>query len=157
MYPISIETLSGSNASMNSAGTTSARKNSIKPAGFIYFPRIILPLVKTFAGKLPNRRRIEKVVKKLNGLPPKYIRIFALREMKRILGDNDVYKFIVGKFGELTVSARHYMDLLEEADKVYPKYIGRWSEVVRRGIGPDVESGDVIVLVPKKEETDRRL
>jgi len=32
--------------------------------------------------------------------------------MRRVLGDSDVYRFIVGKFGELTVSARHYMDLL---------------------------------------------
>ncbi len=43
--------------------------------------------------------------------------------MKKVLGDSDTYKFIVGKFGGLTVSARHYMDLLEEAVSIYPKYL----------------------------------
>jgi len=58
------------------------------------------------------------------GLPTaKARRTFALREMRRVLGDSDVYRFIVGKFGELTVSARHYMDLLREADQVYLKYV----------------------------------
>ncbi len=106
------------------------KEDQVKPAAFMYFPRVLLPLINTFAGKLPGRRRIEKVTKKWGCLAPKYARIFALREMKRVIGDNDVYRFIVGKFGELTVSARHYMDLLEEADKVYPKYVERWLEIV---------------------------
>lgn len=54
------------------------KEDSVKPAAFMYFPRYILTLIRTFAGKLPNRRRIEKVVKKLEGLPPKYIRVFAI-------------------------------------------------------------------------------
>ncbi len=110
------------------------KENQIKPVGFIFFPRYILTLVKTFAGKLPNRRRIEKIVKKWNCLAPKYVRIFALREMKKVIGDNDVYRFIVGKFGELTVSARHYMDLLSEADRIYPKYVERWLEIMNKAL-----------------------
>ncbi len=54
--------------------------------------------------------------------------------MKRVIGDNDVDRFITGKFGELTVSARHYMDLLSEADKAYPQYVGRWLEIVSRAL-----------------------
>ena len=41
--------------------------------------------------------------------------------MLNTLGDNDVTRFILSKFGELTVSARHYRDLLIETDKIYPK------------------------------------
>lgn len=110
------------------------KENDIKPAAFTYFPRVLLPLVKTFAGKLPNRRRIEKITKKWGCLPPKNIRIFALREMKKVIGDNDTFRFITGKFGELTVSARHYMDLLEEADKTYPQYVNRWLEIVNKAL-----------------------
>ena len=54
---------------------------------------------------------------------PKYIRTYALRQMLNTLGGNDVTRFILGKFGELTVSARHYRDLLKEADKSYPVYV----------------------------------
>lgn len=34
----------------------------------------------------------------------------------------------MGEFGELTVSARHYRDLLEEADKIYSNYIAYLKE-----------------------------
>ena len=64
------------------------------------------------------------------GYPAKYVRIFAMREILNTLGDNDVTKFILSKFGELLVSARHYRDLLQEADRIYPKYIDRWLEIV---------------------------
>ena len=53
---------------------------------------------------------------------PSTIRTFALREMKRILGEDNVYRFIVGKFGEITILGRHYLDLLEEADLKYLDY-----------------------------------
>jgi len=99
------------------------KEREIKPAGFMFFPKALLPLIEDYREKLPNKRRVEKVaIEKLSLLPPSLIRTFALREMKRVLGDNDVYRFIVGKFGELTVSARHYLDLLEEADSSYPDY-----------------------------------
>ena len=41
-------------------------------------------------------------------------------EIIAVLGDNDVTRFILSKFGELNVSARHYRDQLEEADKSCP-------------------------------------
>ena len=110
------------------------KESDIKPVAFMYFPRPLLPLIRAFVGKLPNRRRIEKVVNKWNCLAPKYIRVFTLREMKRVIGDNDTFRYITGKFGELTVSARHYMDLLEEADKLYPKYVQRWLEIVNKAL-----------------------
>ena len=94
-----------------------------KPKGFMFFPRTLLPLIEEYRDKLPNKRRIEKVVARLGGLMPKYIRTYALRQMLNTLGDNDVTRFILSKFGELTVSARHYRDLLKEADQIYPKYI----------------------------------
>jgi len=99
------------------------RETDRKPAGFMFFPKYLLPVIEEYRDKLPGKRRIQKVVKRLGGLAPKYIRIYALREMKKIFGDNDTYRFIISKFGELSVSARHYMDLLEEADQVYPKYV----------------------------------
>jgi hypothetical protein len=90
----------------------------------MFFPRDLLELIEEYRDKLPSKRRIEKIViDRLKLLPPSLIRTFALREMKKALGDNDVYRFIAGKFGELSVSARHYMDLLEEADSVYVKYV----------------------------------
>ena len=99
------------------------KERDIKPVGFMFFPKALLPLIEEYRAKLPGKRRIEKVaIEKLGLLPPSLIRTFALREMKRVLGDNDIYRFIVGKFGELTVSARHYLDLIEEADSWYPGY-----------------------------------
>ena len=94
-----------------------------KPKRFMFFPRTLLPMIEKYGDKLPNKQRIEKVVARLGGLMPKYIRTYALRQMLNTLGDNDVTRFILNKFGELTVSARHYRDLLEEADKIYPEYI----------------------------------
>jgi len=91
-----------------------------KPVGFAYFPMYLLPYITKYKDKLPNCRRIEKVVTKYSGLMPKFIRIFALREMKSVFGETDVWRFITSKFGELTVSARHYLNLLEEANKAYP-------------------------------------
>ncbi len=132
------------------------KESDIKPTGFIFFPRLLLPLINTFKGKLPNRRNVYKVVKKLGGLPGKYIRIYAMREMLRVLGDNDVTKFILSKFGELTVSARHYRYLVEEADKVYPKYINRWLEIVNKAIGIQVKPGDVIVLKKYEKSSERK-
>ena len=104
-------------------------ENERKPIGFAYFPRSLLNYIVRYKDKLPSRRRIEKIVERHNGLMPKYIRIFALREMKRVFDDTDTYKFIVSKFGELTVSARHYMDLLSEADTIYPSYVNYIREV----------------------------
>ncbi len=128
------------------------REDDVKPAAFMYFPRLLIPLVKRFAGKMPNRRRIEKAAKKWGCLTPKYIRIFALREMKRVIGDNDTFRFITEKFGELTVSTRHYMDLLEEADKAYPKYVERWLEIVNEIVNKSIPlpDGDFYVLKPMK-------
>ena len=34
-----------------------------------------------------------------------------------------MWRFTTGKFGELSVSARHYRDLLAEADAIYPQYV----------------------------------
>lgn len=100
------------------------KEKDIKPAAFMFFPGDLLELIEEYRDKLPSKRRIEKIViDRLKLLPPSLIRTFALREMKKALGDNDVYRFIAGKFGELSVSARHYMDLLEEADNVYVKYV----------------------------------
>jgi intergrase/recombinase len=89
----------------------------------MFFPRQLLELIEKYRDRLPGKRRIEKVVKKNACLPPSYIRTFAMREIISALGDNDVTRFILSKFGELSVSARHYRDLLEEADQVYPKYV----------------------------------
>lgn len=94
-----------------------------KPAGFMFFPKQLPELIEKYRDKLPGKRRIEKVVKKHGCLPPSHIRTYALRLVLQALGDNDVTKFILSKFGELTVSARHYRDLLAEADRAYPKYI----------------------------------
>jgi len=93
-----------------------------KPAAFMFFPKKLLPYIDRYREKIPSKRRIEKVIKKLGGLMPSTIRTFALREMKRILGEDNTYRFITGKFGEITVLGRYYLDLLEEADLKYPRY-----------------------------------
>ncbi len=108
------------------------KEHDVKPVGFIFFSRLLLPLVKTYVGRLPNRKSIYKAVKRREGLPAKYVRIFAMREIYATLGVNYVSNFILSKFGELTVSARHYRDLLVEADRVYPKYIERWLELLNK-------------------------
>nr|MEB3825646.1 hypothetical protein [Desulfurococcales archaeon] len=56
-------------------------------------------------------------------LAPKYIRIFGIRLMDAVIKDNDTYKFILGKFSELTVTGGKYLWLLKKADEEYPKYI----------------------------------
>jgi len=99
------------------------REKERKPVGFMFFPRQLLELIEKYKDRLPSKRRIEKVVKKYGCLPLSHIRTYALRLILHALGDNDISKFILSKFGELTVSARHYRDLLEEADKMYPTYI----------------------------------
>ncbi len=98
-------------------------EREIKPAAFIFFPRTLLPEIEEYREVLPSPRWIQKIAQRLGILSPKYIRTYALRELKRVFGDTDLYRFIAGKFGELTVSARHYSDLLQEADEAYPKYI----------------------------------
>jgi intergrase/recombinase len=108
------------------------KEHDVKPVGFIFFPRILLQLVKTYVRRLPDRKNIYKAVKRRGGLPAKYVRIFAMREIYATLGVNNVSNFILSKFGELTVSARHYRDLLEEADRVYPKYIERWLKLLNK-------------------------
>ena len=97
-----------------------SKEKERKPAGFMFFPKQLLELMK-YRDKLPGKRRIEKVVKKHGCLPPSLIRTYALRLILQVLGDNDVSKFILSKFGELTVSPRHYRDLIEEADEIYPQ------------------------------------
>jgi len=99
-----------------------------KPLGFMFFPKWLLELIEKYKDKLPGKRRVEKVVKKNNCLPPSYIRTFAMREIIAVLGDNDVTRFILSKFGELSVLARHYRDLLKEADKLYPTYVKHLEE-----------------------------
>ncbi len=94
-----------------------------KPLGFMFFPKWLLELIEEYKDRLPGRRRIEKVVKKNNCLPSSYIRTYAMREIISVLGDNDVTRFILSKFGELSVLARHYRDLLKDADKLYPTYV----------------------------------
>ncbi len=109
-------------------------EQSRKPLGFAYFPKSLLPYIEEHRDSLPNKRRIEKIIARNGGLMPKYIRIYALREMKKALGDNDTYRFIASKFGELTVTARHYLDLLNEADTIYPRYIEHLKRVHHHAI-----------------------
>ena len=99
------------------------KERDVKPAAFIFFPIHLRSRIEEYRDAVPSPRWIEKVAQRRQILQPKLVRTYALREMKRVLGDTDTYKFIVGKFGELTVSARHYMDLLAEADQAYPAYI----------------------------------
>ena len=105
-------------------------ENSQKPAGFAYFPTYLIHYINKYRSVLPGRRVIEKVVARLDVLRPKTIRIFAIREMKKVFDDTDTFKFITSKFGELTVSARHYLDLLSEADTIYSRYIKHIREVI---------------------------
>jgi len=105
------------------------RESDVKPVGFIFFPKELLPAIERYRQRIPGRRRVERAAAKRGVLMPKYVRIYSLREMKRMLGDNDTYRFITSKFGELSVSARHYMDLLSEADTVYPNYVNHILEV----------------------------
>ena len=97
-------------------------ERGVKPAAFMFFPQSLLPRIEEYRMVLPGKHRIYKVVRRLGGLPAKYIRTWTLRQMLHTLGDNYITRFILGKFGELTVSARHYRDLLTEADQTYPKY-----------------------------------
>ena len=62
------------------------RENQVKPAGFIFFPRVLLPLIDGVRGRLPNRRRIERVARKWSCLAPKYVRII------RPEGDEEGYR-----------------------------------------------------------------
>ncbi len=105
------------------------KESDVKPVGFIFFPKFLLPTIEAYHHRIPLRRLVERAVKRRNLLMPKFIRIYSLREIKKVLGDNDMYKFIVSKFGELSVLARHYMYLLDEADTIYPKYIAHVLEV----------------------------
>jgi Uncharacterized protein conserved in archaea len=125
-----------------------SKEREVKPTAFIFFPRLMLPLINAYKDRMPNKHRIRKLTKKWTCLPPKHIRVFALREMKAVLGDNDVYRFIVGKFGELMVSARHYMDLLREADQTYSKYVERWRELVTRAMSIEVFKAETFAELP---------
>ncbi len=100
------------------------KETDIKPAAFMFVPRNLLPLIEGYKGRIPSRHHIYKVaVKKLGVLAPKYIRIFGIRLMDAVIKDNDTYKFILGKFSELTVTGGKYLWLLKKADEEYPKYI----------------------------------
>jgi len=65
------------------------KEKEVKPAGFMYFPKALLPLILKYKDKLPSRRRIYKVSKKYNCLPPKYFRIYGIRKITSILGENN--------------------------------------------------------------------
>lgn len=106
-------------------------EESIKPEAFMYFPSSLLPRIHEVKDKIPSRRTIEKLYPKLGVLPAKMIRSYSIRMMRKILGDNDTYRFIIGKFAELSVSSRHYTDLLEEADSEYPKYMDYISKILK--------------------------
>lgn len=110
------------------------KENSIKPVAFIYFPRFILPLVKTYVNRLPGRYRITKVARKWNCLAPSKVRTLGMRDMRRVIKNEEVVNFILGKFSELTVTSRHYMDLLSEADNLYPRYVDHVLEVFNTAI-----------------------
>ena len=60
-------------------------------------------MIEKYRDKLPNKRRIEKIGARNGGLMPKYIRIYALRGMKKTLGDN-TYRFTASK--EVTLIKR---------------------------------------------------
>jgi len=62
-------------------------------------------------------------VKKLGVLAPKYMRIFGIRLMDAVIKDSDTYKFILGKFSELTVTGDKYLWLRKKADEEHPRYI----------------------------------
>ena len=108
------------------AGILNSKKRTI----FAYFPKPLLPMIEKWRRELPGKRRVERAVKKRGGVMPSIVRTFAMREMKTVIRDEDTYKFIISKISELTVSARHYLDLLGEADKLYPNYIQHITEVM---------------------------
>ena len=129
------------------------KKNTVKPAGFMYFPRILLPLIRHYAGKMPSRRWITKQVKKWGCLPPKYIRTYALRLMERLFGETDKYKFIVSRFSELSIDAKRYWYLVERVDEEYKKYIEIWLELINKALP---YPGDYFTLVLKNNNTDTK-
>lgn len=89
----------------------------------MFFPKHLLPLIEKYRGHVPDRHRIHKVaVKKLQLLQPKLMRTYAMRLMEDLLGENDTYRFIISRFSEITTRGKHYMALLEKADRAYPRY-----------------------------------
>ena len=69
----------------------------------VFFLKFLLPAINSYRNRIPGRRRVEWAAAKRSVLMPKYVRIFALKTMKQVLGDNDTYRFITSKFGELSV------------------------------------------------------
>ncbi len=116
------------------------RETDVKPAAFMFFPKELLNLIIEYRSSLPSENRIYKVVRKRGGLPGKYVRTWGMRQMLNALGDNDITRFILGKIGELSVTARHYRNLVEEADKIYPRYIKHMKEVLGDEITFDIEA-----------------
>ena len=106
------------------------REHDKKPVGFAYFPKHLLTYINMYRDRLPNKRRIEKIVKRYDGLMPKFVRTYAIREMKRVFRDTVVFKFITSKFGEMTVSERHYLYIIDDADKLYPEYVKHLNRVL---------------------------
>lgn len=92
---------------------------SCKQAYFAYFTRETLGLIESSgsmsygeARKMPGRRGV---------LPAKYLRKFAFHKMVELGIPESVADFIQGRTPR-AVGARHYMNLVRQADQYYPRY-----------------------------------
>ncbi|WP_237697049.1 integrase [Desulfurococcus amylolyticus] len=102
-------------------------KDIAKPCEWVYFSLNTLRLLEKYRGSRISRRVVEKFVRGHGLLAPKYMRKASWRLMIQVM-PREVARFIQSRFGELKVSEARYEDLLGEADKYYPAYLGLLSK-----------------------------
>ena len=98
-------------------------RGSHKPCEWAYFSVETLELLRKCGGARVDRKDLWEYAKRHGLLRPKMVRKVAWRLMVMAV-PREVARFVQSRFGELKISEARYEDLLGEADKHYPRYLG---------------------------------
>ncbi len=88
----------------------------------MYLPEEVYDQLLKWEGKLPHEDTIERKFKE-SGLAIKYFRKWFRQQCKRLGIDVEVIEFLQGRVSALGIGAKHYTDLVELADRAYPKIL----------------------------------
>ena len=101
-----------------------------KPCEWIYMPSELVPMIDGYRGTRRGRTLVVRYAKMHNLVLPKILRKINWRVIASTM-DRDSARFIQSRFGELAISEAVYENLLEKADRQYPRAL----EELRKKIG----------------------
>lgn len=106
-----------------------------KRIDWIFLPKELVPQTHRYRGYYRGRdyHNIERWLDKKYGIKISWFRDLFFRICREV-AEKEVCDFVQGRIGKLSVSDKHYDNMLSRADKDYPKVVERINKVIQEAL-----------------------